>query len=87
MRINGAPLTFTRMEPRPVVNVEEFIGKTVGRRVPPRDTLRVSDSNKAGAIAWRKALPYRGAPRGVYRFNSHEEAHAWMMKHTGARKP
>ena len=23
------------MESRPVINVEEFIGKTIGRRVPP----------------------------------------------------
>lgn len=75
------------MQPRPVVNVEEFIGKTVGRRVPPSDPLRVNDSNKAGALAWRKAFPYRHAPRGVYRFNSHEEAHTWMMRHIGPRKP
>lgn len=74
------------MQPRPVINVEEFIGKTVGRRVPPRDPLRISDSNKANAIAWKKAFPYRGAPRGVYRFNTHEEANAWMMKHTGPMK-
>ncbi len=74
------------MQPRPVVNVEEFIGKTVGRRVPPRDPLRVSDSNKAGAVAWRKAFPYRLAPKGVYRFHSHEEAHIWMTKHSGPRK-
>jgi hypothetical protein len=75
------------MQPRPVVNVEEFIGKTVGRRVPARDPLRLSDSNKAGALAWRKAFPYRHAPRGVYRFNSHEEAHTWMTNHTGPTKP
>lgn len=75
------------MQPRTVVNVEEFIGKTVGRRVPARDPLRVSDSNKAAAIAWKKALPYRGVPRGVYRFNTHEEADAWLMKYTGPRKP
>jgi len=74
------------MDPRPVINVEEFIGKTVGRRVPPRDPLRVSDSNKAGALAWRTAFPYRNIPRGVYRFKSHEEADAWMMKFTGRKK-
>jgi hypothetical protein len=79
--------TFAIMQARPVVNVEEFIAKTVGRRVPPRDPLRISDSNKANAIAWKKAFPYRGAPRGVYRFNTHEEADAWMMMHTGPRKP
>ena len=25
-------------------------------------------------------------PRGVYRFKTHEEADAWLMKHTGPRK-
>ncbi|SKB08309.1 hypothetical protein SAMN02745166_04908 [Prosthecobacter debontii] len=74
------------MEPRPVINVEEFVGKTVGRRVPPKDPLRVSDSTKAMAIAWKKALPYRSAPKGVYRFHSHEEAHQWMMNNTGPKK-
>ena len=80
-------LSFAAMQPRPVVNVEEFIGKTVGRRVPPRDPLSVSDSNRANAIAWHKAFPCRRVPRGVYRFHSHEEAHAWMMKFTGPTKP
>lgn len=74
------------MEPRPVINVEEFIGKTVGRRVPPTDPLRVSTSTKAGAVAWKNALPYCGVPRGVYRFHSHEEADAWLMKHTIPKK-
>ena len=41
---------------------------------------------KANAIAWKKALPYRGVPRGVYRFSSHEEADEWLMKHTGPMK-
>ena len=74
------------MEPRPVINVEEFIGKTVGRRVPPQDPLRVSDSNKSHAKAWKAAFPYRHVPRGVYRFNSHQEADLWMTTFTGPKK-
>jgi hypothetical protein len=63
-----------------VVNVEETIGKTVGRR-------RVRDSWKTGmalqreSIGLRKAFGYGGiCPRGVFRFRSHEEADEWMMK-------
>jgi hypothetical protein len=63
------------MQPRPVVNVEEFIGKTVGRRVPA--------SGAGLQIALNQALKTqkRGlCPKGVYRFNSHEEADAWILK-------
>ena len=74
------------MEPQPVINVEEFIDKTVGRHLPARDPLLVSDSGKAGAQASRAALPYLRVPRGVYRFKTHEEADAWMTKHTGVKK-
>lgn len=74
------------MEPRPVINLEEFIGKTVGRRLPPKDPLRVAESNKASAIAWKKALPYRSAIKGVYRFKSHQEAHEWMMNNIGPKR-
>ncbi len=73
------------MEARPVIDLEETIVKTVGRRVPPRDPLSVAHSNKSSAVAWRRALPYRLAPKGVYRFKSHEEAHEWMIQHTGPR--
>ena len=69
-----------------MINVEEVIGKCVGRRVAPHDPLRVSTSTKARAIAWKKALPYRGVPRGVDRFSSHEEADGWLMKHKGPMK-
>ncbi|HYF36954.1 MAG TPA: hypothetical protein VD994_16775 [Prosthecobacter sp.] len=71
------------MAPRPVINLEENIGKTVGRRVAPGDPLNVAQSNKAAAVAWRKAFPYRHAPKGVYRFKTHQEAVAWMTQHTG----
>jgi hypothetical protein len=74
------------MEPRPVINVEEFIGKTVGRRRPPADPLRIDQSNKSTAMAWMKALPIKLAKRGVYRFHSHQEADLWMKAQTGPMK-
>jgi hypothetical protein len=63
------------MQPRPVINVEEFIGKTVGRRVPPSGAGLQKTLNQV--MAGQK----RGiCPRGVYRFITHEEADAWMTK-------
>ncbi len=67
--------TFASMQPRPVINVEEFIGKTVGRRVPPSGAGLQKTLNQV--MAGQK----RGiCPRGVYRFKTHEEADAWMTK-------
>lgn len=74
------------VEARPVINLEETIGKTVGRRRAPRSPLQTMSSNKANAIAWQKALPYRMAPKGVYRFTTHQEAHEWMTQHTGPKR-
>lgn len=63
-----------------VINIEDPIGKTVGRR-------RVIDAWKYGmglqktGIKLRKAFGHGGiCPKGVYRFNSHETADQWMMK-------
>jgi hypothetical protein len=62
----------------PVVNIEEKIGKTVGRR-------RITDS-LAFALALQKSsqdmLGDRAPrfPRGVFRFRTFEEADAWTMR-------
>lgn len=63
----------------PVINLEETIGKTVGNR-------RIQDAFAAGMALQRSGnqfLRQKGrypVPRGVYRFKTHEEADAWMMK-------
>lgn len=64
---------------RPVINIEETIGKTVGRRVL-RDSMRVSDSTKKIAREWHDTFPAFMPPKGVYRFKSHEEADSWLIK-------
>lgn len=74
------------MESRPVINLDEPIGKVVGRRRPPSDPLRLDHSTIEGAVAWMQALPVRMPPKGVYRFRTHEEANEWMKKHTGPNK-
>ncbi len=63
----------------PFVNLEETIGKTVGKCKPPRNTLDVRYSTKSNARAWRKLVDRPYVPRGVFRFKSHEEADAWLM--------
>ena len=59
----------------PVVNLEEQIGKTVGR-IPEgaADYARLT----ATADALMPRLPF---PKGVYRFRSFEEADAWTEQH------
>lgn len=67
-------------EPRTVINLEETIGKQVGRRKPPTDPLRVaSDLNKL-ATGLLTASGHKLPRRGVFRIRSHEEADQWMMK-------
>ena len=63
------------MQPRPVVNVEEFIGKTVGRRVPASGAGLQKLLNQA-LVTQQRGI----CPRGVYRFHSHEEADRWATK-------
>lgn len=63
-----------------VINIEEKIGKTVGRRVAPRDPFSLAGDTKADKRAWQKAFPTPFIPKGVYRFHTHEEADAWLMK-------
>ena len=58
---------------------DERIGKKVGRRLST-DGLSVAHSTKENARAWHEAFGGRMVPRGVYRFNSHEEADEWMWK-------
>ena len=65
---------------QPFVNVEEKIDRFVGRRTKAPDALSTATSNKANAIAWRKAFGGARIPRGVYRFKTHEEADQWLCQ-------
>jgi len=69
------------MQPRPVVNVEEFIGKTVGRRVPPGGAGLQKTLNQV-LTSQRRGV----CPRGVFRFHSHEEADQWILTMQSRRK-
>ena len=66
-------------EPRTVINLEETIGKQVGRRKPPTDPLRVASDLNQLATGLLKASGHKLPRRGVFRFHTHEEADQWMM--------
>lgn len=69
-----------------VINIEESIGKTVGRRRPPSDPFSSESSSIKRTLDWQKALPVTMPPRGVFRFHSHEEANQWWTKMTAPNK-
>jgi|GEM_PF-932814 hypothetical protein len=61
----------------PVINVEEKIGKTVGRRKLTSPLIL----QEIGRQIFKRS-GFRMCDPGVYCFNSHEEADEWMMKMT-----
>ena len=63
----------------PIINLDEPIGKTVGRRLRP-SPLRVEAGLIESAKAWRRAIGGIGVPKGVYRFRTHEEADQWLTE-------
>jgi hypothetical protein len=65
---------------KPVVNIQEGIGKIVGQRTPRKNTLAPVPGEIEDVKAWRAAFPTLFVPRGVYRFRSHEEADEWLWK-------
>jgi hypothetical protein len=66
-------------EARVVINLEESIGKQVGRRKPPADPLRVASDLNQLATGLLTASGHKFPRRGVFRFHTHEEADQWMM--------
>jgi hypothetical protein len=62
------------------VNLEEKIGKTVGRRTMPSDSFAAAMQLQETALQLHKRLNNHWASRGVYRFKTHEEADEWMMR-------
>ena len=78
--MSGAAVYAENAVKQPFINVEEKIDRFVGHRTKAPDALSTATSNKANAIAWRKAFGGARIPRGVFRFKTHEEADAWMAK-------
>ena len=65
---------------KPIVNVDDPVAKTVGRRTAV-DPLRIVPGEKQAKIGWCEAGFFPRIRKGVYRFNSHEEADQWLMDH------
>ncbi len=70
----------------PVVNIEENIGKTVGRR-RMGDPLVVPRGDRERKRGMQRAGFFPRIPRGVYRFKTFEEADEWMMKAMTTERP
>lgn len=69
-----------------IINIEENIGKTVGRRKPPTNHLAAVDILQKTSDALLKACGHKIGRRGVFRFNSHEEADKWWTENTRLTK-
>ena len=64
----------------PIINLEETIGKTVGRRRAPHDFAKAAVQLQDASAGFQKAFKTPFLPKGVHRFRSHEEADAWVWK-------
>lgn len=64
---------------KPIINLDDPVGKTVGTRSAPNVWEVFADSAKA-KNDWRRAGMSPRIPKGVYRFHSHEEADEWLVK-------
>lgn len=71
----------------PIVNLEENIGKTVGRRRPPRDAFAYGMALQKTGGQLARSFGSPKYPRGVFKFHSHEEADAWLMKFRTKKNP
>ena len=68
-------------------NVEEQIDRVVGRRARMTTDLATAMKFQRTALALHRAFGHRWKARGVYRFKTHEEADAWMMKMLASSDP
>jgi hypothetical protein len=62
------------------INMEEKIGKTVGRRTEISDPLAYALALQEIASGLIKATGRGLCPKGVFKFKTHEEADAWMLR-------
>ena len=67
-----------------MVNIDEKIGKTVGRR-RIKDSLEYGFGLQELLARIRESAGFPRFPKGVFKFRSFEEADAWMIRYM--RKP
>lgn len=64
----------------PFANVEERIDRIVGRRVKVPDAFKSGMQLQSLAVELHRSMRHRWAPKGVYRFKTHQEADEWMSR-------
>jgi hypothetical protein len=64
----------------PFINTEEKIDRFVGRRIRTPDPLSIASSNQLEARGWHKAFGGVRVPKGVHRFQTHQEADEWLWR-------
>jgi hypothetical protein len=64
----------------PFINAEEKIDKIVGRRTGTPDHWKSGMQLQSLAVDLHRSLGHRWARKGVYRFETHEEADEWMNR-------
>ena len=64
----------------PIINIDDPIGKTVGKRQPSADAFERGMELQKNGAELLEAFQLRGRPKGVFRFNTFEEADEWEMK-------
>jgi hypothetical protein len=65
---------------QPIINFEEKIDKVVGRRTRTPDAFKSGMKLQLLAVELHRSFNQRWAPKGVYRFRTHEEADEWMNR-------
>jgi hypothetical protein len=65
---------------QPFVNLEERIDRFVGRRGAAPDHWRAGMQLQETGAQLHQSFKHCWMPKGVYRFKTHEEADAWMIK-------
>lgn len=63
-----------------IINLEENIGKTVGKRQPPADALMSHMRTVEESRRWKATFGGLRIPKGLHRFKTHEEADQWLWK-------
>ena len=69
-----------------IINLQDPVGKTVGRRRPPEDAFVLARGLQATLNRLLKEAGHGVARKGVFRFKTHEEADAWRLKMTSPGK-
>jgi len=69
-----------------IINLEETIGKTVGRRRPSPDPMAAGFAMQDTLNQFLKSSGHALAPRGVFRFRTHQEANAWTLNMMSPKK-